>query len=56
MQNLKRFAQIFFHVLAILMTAPAQADCGFYVGAGGQLICDTTTGQWRDNDVNLPIN
>jgi hypothetical protein len=70
MQNLKRFAQIFFMSLAILMTAAVQADCGYYPGAhvdargfyvgpdgaGGQLICDTTTGQWLDNDVNLPIN
>jgi hypothetical protein len=49
---------------------PAQANCGYYPGAhvdeygfyvgpdgaGGQLICEVVTGQWRDNDVNLPIN
>lgn len=69
-QELKRYARVFFISLAFLMVVPAQADCGYYPGAhvdergfyvgpdgtGGQLICDAATGQWRDNDVNLPIN
>ena len=69
-QKMKRYAWVFFVPVVFLMATPAQAKCdyypgayvdarGFYVGpdgAGGQLICDTAKGVWRDNDVLLPIN